>query len=173
MSVKRLGILKPPADVPSLLTDVNSNYFASVIITNLNQIKEANLTVYVKPFGATTIAEYSYIIYNFPLARANSLETNRFAMNPLDEVWVESSINDVSFVCVGIPQPVTGVRYTNGTTGDFPFSPTPGDLFYDNLSGTFNIFSTDFGWQGILPQTGYNTIDGGNASSTYDSGYES
>jgi hypothetical protein len=173
MSVKRLGILKPPADVPSLLTDVNSNYFASVIITNLNQIKEANLTVYVKPFGATAIDQYSYIIYNFPLARANSLETNRFAMNPLDEVWVESSINDVSFVCVGIPQPVTGVRYTNGTTGDFPFSPTPGDLFYDDLSGTFNIFSTDFGWQGILPQTGYNTIDGGNASSTYDSGYES
>ena len=59
MSVKRLGIVKPPAETPSFLTDVGSNYFVSVIITNLNQIKEANLTVYVKPFEVTDPDEYS------------------------------------------------------------------------------------------------------------------
>jgi hypothetical protein len=173
MSVKRLGIVKPAADTPSFLADVGSNYFVSVIITNLNQIKEANLTVYVKPFEVTNPDEYSYVIYNFPLARANSLETNRFALNPLDEVWVESSIDDVSFVCVGIPQPIAGVRYTNANTGQFPASPTPGDLFYDNLSGTFNIFSSVDGWQGILPTTGYNSVDGGDAFSVYGNEVES
>jgi hypothetical protein len=173
MSVKRLGIIRPSADTPSLLTDVSSNYFVSVIITNLNQIKEANLTVYVKPFEVTDPDEYSYVIYNFPLARANSLETNRFALNPLDEVWVESSIDDVSFVCVGIPQPIAGVRYTNSATGEFPSSPTPGDLFFDDDSGTFNIYSSVEGWQGILPSTGYNSVDGGNAFSTYGNEDES
>jgi hypothetical protein len=167
MSVQRLGILKPLADTPSLLADSNSNYFVSVIITNLNQIKEANLTVYVKPFEVTNPDEYSYVIYNFPLKRANSLETNRFALNPLDEVWVESSIDDVSFVCVGIPQPIAGVRYTNGSTGQFPASPTPGDLFFDSTTGTFNMYSSIDGWQGILPSTGYNNVDGGDAFSTY------
>jgi hypothetical protein len=173
MSVKRLGIIRPPADTQSLLTDVSSNYFVSVIITNLNQIKEANLTVYVKPFEVTDPDEYSYVIYNFPLARANSLETNRFALNPLDEVWVESSIDNVSFVCVGIPQPIAGVRYTNSATGEFPSSPTPGDLFFDDDSGTFNIYSSVEGWQGILPSTGYNSVDGGNAFSTYGNEDES
>ena len=173
MSVKRLGIVRPAAEIPSLLTDVGSNYFVSVIITNLNQIKEANLTVYVKPFEVEDPSEYSYVIYNFPLARANSLETNRFALNPLDEVWVKSSIDDVSFVCVGIPQPIAGVRYTNSTTGQFPVSPTPGDLFYDDFSGTFNIFSSVDGWQGILPTTGYNSVDGGNAFSVYGNEDES
>jgi hypothetical protein len=167
MSVQRLGIVRPLADTPSLLADSNSNYFVSVIITNLNQLKEANLTVYVKPFEATDPDEYSYVIYNFPLKRANSLETNRFALNPLDEVWVESSIDDVSFVCVGIPQPIAGIRYTNGTV--LPSNPTPGDLFYNNDSGTFNIFSSanGGGWQGVIPLNGYNTLSGGNASSTY------
>jgi hypothetical protein len=167
MSVQRLGILKPLADTPSLLADSNSNYFVSVIITNLNQIKEANLTVYVKPFEVTNPDEYSYVIYNFPLKRANSLETNRFALNPLDEVWVESSIDDVSFVCVGIPQPIAGVRYTNGTV--LPSNPTPGDLFYNDNTGTFNIFSTanGVGWKGFLPVLGYNSVDGGDAFSTY------
>jgi hypothetical protein len=173
MSVKRLGIVRPSAETPSLLTDVSSNYFVSVIATNLNQIKEANLTVYVKPFEATDPDEYSYVIYNFPLARANSLETNRFALNPLDEVWVESSINDVSFVCVGIPQPIAGVRYTNSATGEFPSSPTPGDLFFDDVTGTFNIYSSLEGWQGILPTTGYNSVDGGNAFSVYGNEDES
>jgi hypothetical protein len=173
MSVQRLGVVRPLADTPSLLADSNSNYFVSVIITNLNQLKEANLTVYVKPFEVTDPDEYSYVIYNFPLKRANSLETNRFALNPLDEVWVESSINDVSFVCLGIPQPVAGVRYTNGSTGQFPASPTPGDLFYDDAFGTFNIFSTIDGWQGILLTTEYNTVDGGNAFSIYGNGDES
>jgi hypothetical protein len=173
MSVKRLGIVKPLAETPSFLADVGSNYFASVIITNLNEIKEANLTVYVKPFEVTNPDEYSYVIYNFPLERANSLETNRFALNPLDEIWVESSIDDVSFVCVGIPQPIAGVRYTNGT--QLPSSPTPGDLFYNSNTGTFNIFSSanGGGWQGFIPVLGYNSIDGGDAFSFDDSEVES
>lgn len=173
MSVQRLGVVRPLADTPSLLADSNSNYFVSVIITNLNQLKEANLTVYVKPFEVTNPDEYSYVIYNFPLRRANSLETNRFALNPLDEVWVESSIDDVSFVCVGIPQPIAGLRYTNGTTNNFPANPTPGDLFFDSEAGTFNIYSGIDGWQGILPTTGYNSVDGGNAFSLYGNEDES
>ena len=65
------------------------------------------------------------------------------------------------------------MRYTNSVTGQFPASPTPGDLFYDNLSGTFNIISSVDGWQGILPTTGYNSVDGGDAFSIYGNEVES
>jgi hypothetical protein len=145
MSVKRLGIVRPTAEIPSLLTDVGSNYFVSVIITNLNQIKEANLTVYVKPFEVTDPDEYSYVIYNFPLARANSLETNRFALNPLDEVWVESSIDDVSFMAMGIPQSVIAVRYSVGPTENRPTTPQPGDQYYNTTSNTLELYKPT-GW---------------------------
>ena len=142
----RLGVLKPTANTPTLLVKVSSNYFLSVIITNLNQNKNADLTIYVKPFGSTGTSQYAYVLYNFPLEIANTLETNRFATNPLDEIWIESSISEVSFVCVGIPQPLSSVRYTSGADNEYPASPTAGDLYYNTTFNTLNLYKPN-GWK--------------------------
>jgi hypothetical protein len=166
MSIKRLGIEKPAANVATLLSDVNMPHFASVIATNLSETETANLTIYAKQPG-TPETENAYIVFNFPVKPFNTLETNRFALNTSDELWVKSSTGEVSFFAEGIPQPIVELRYTNGTFGQFPPNPISGDLFFDKTSGTFNLY-TDDGWQGILPSTGYNSVDGGNAFSVYD-----
>lgn len=147
MSLRRLATLQPAADTAVKLAEVNSNYFVSVIMTNLNDTLTADLTVYVKPSGATNSTQYAYILYKFPLERANSLETHRFAINPLDEVWIESSVSDVSFTIEGIPQSEVAIRYATGPTADRPTtSATIGDLYYDTDLDRL-LFYSDGGWQ--------------------------
>lgn len=148
MSLKRLGIAQPIPHTPTKLTDVNTNYFASVIITNVNETETANLTIYVKPHGVTASSEFAYVLYNFPLERANSLETNRFAMNPLDELWVESSIEFVSFVCEGLPQSIVNVRYTVGPTLNLPTSPLAGDQHYNTDTNQLLVYKPT-GWKTV------------------------
>lgn len=167
MSIKRLGVARPQANEDTLLSDVNMPYFASVIATNLSETETANLTIYAKQPDGTEL-QNAYIVFNFPLKPFNTLETNRFALNTADEIWVNTSIEDVSFFAEGIPQPIVELRYTNGIASQRPPNPTAGDLFFDTISGTFNIYAGEEGWQGILPSTGYNSVDGGNAFSTYE-----
>jgi hypothetical protein len=146
MSMKRIGVTKPAADTYVMLADVNTQYLASVIMTNINPKQTANITVEVRPNGETNPDNYAYVIYNFPLERANSLETHRFALNALDEVWVLSTTEGVSFTCEGIPQPLINVRYTSGLTANYPAAPLPGDLFYDTEFQTLNLYKAD-GWK--------------------------
>jgi hypothetical protein len=167
MSIKRLGVARPQANEDTLLSDVNMPFFASVIATNLSETETANLTIYAKQPGGLE-SDNAYIVFNFPLKPFNTLETNRFALNTLDELWVKTSTENVSFFVEGIPQPIVQLRYTNGTLAQRPPNPTPGDLFFDTTGGTFNLYSGEGGWQGILPSTGYNTVDGGDAFSTYE-----
>ena len=135
----------PAEDTPSLLGDVNTYYLASVIVTNVNPTETANITIYVKPDGETDPDNYAYVTYLFPLERQNSFETLRFAMNPLDEIWVESSIDSVSFVASGIPQSVINVRYTVGATADKPANPNPGDQYYDTTLNVLQLYKPT-GW---------------------------
>ncbi len=72
MSLKRIGVVMPPEDTPTLLGDVNTYYLASVIATNVNPSATANVTIYVKPEGETDPDNYAYITYIFPLERQNS-----------------------------------------------------------------------------------------------------
>jgi hypothetical protein len=148
MSLKRIGVLMPPKNTLSLLGDVNTYYFASVIVTNVNPIQTANITIYVKPDGETDPDGYAYMSYLFPLERQNSFETIRFAMNPLDEIWVESTIDDVSFVASGIPQSIINVRYTVGPTANKPTAPQPGDQYYDTTLNTLQLYKPT-GWVNI------------------------
>lgn len=166
MSIKRLGVARPQANQETLLSDVRMPFFASVIATNLSETETANLTIYAKQPGGEEV-DNAYIVFNFPLKPFNTLETNRFALNTLDELWVKTSIENVSFFAEGIPQPIVQLRYTNGTSDQRPPNPMPGDLFFDSTAETFNMY-TESGWQGILPSTGYNSVDGGNAFSVYE-----
>jgi hypothetical protein len=145
MSLKRLGIANPPKNTPTLLADVNTQYFSSVVVTNLNPVQTANVTIYVKPHEETDPDNYAYMAYLFPLSIQNSFETIRFAMNPLDEIYVESSVDDVSFVAMGIPQSVISVRYSVGPTANRPTTPQPGDQFYDSTQNILQLYKPT-GW---------------------------
>lgn len=145
MGLRRLGVKQPPANTPYMLADVNVNYFASVIITNCDQVRTTNVSVWIKPLGATGPDQYAYVVYNFPLKRANSMETHRFAMNSLDELWIEADIEEVSFVLEGIPQPDIPMRYSVGISDRRPPTPAIGDQFYDTLLDELQVFTSD-GW---------------------------
>jgi hypothetical protein len=145
MSLRRLGIANPAKNTPTLLADVNTQYLSSVVITNLNPVQTANVTIYVKPRDVTNPDEYAYMAYLFPLSTQNSFETIRFAMNPLDEIYVESSVDDVSFVAMGIAQPLISVRYSVGATANRPTTPQPGDQFYDSTLNILQLYKPT-GW---------------------------
>jgi hypothetical protein len=145
MSLKRLGVVNPIKNTPTLLADVNTQYFSSVIVTNLNPVQTANITIYVKPNGETNPDNYAYMTYLFPLSKQNSFETIRFAMNPLDEIWVESSIDDLSFMAMGIPQSIISVRYSVGELANRPTTPQPGDQYYNTTSNVLELYKST-GW---------------------------
>jgi hypothetical protein len=145
MSLKRLGVVNPAKNTPTLLADVNTQYFSSVIATNLNPVQTANITIYVKPNNETNPDNYAYMTYLFPLSKQNSFETIRFAMNPLDEIWVESSIDDLSFMAMGIPQSIIAVRYSVGELANRPTTPQPGDQYYNTTSNVLQLYKPT-GW---------------------------
>jgi len=145
MSLRRLGIANPPKNTAVKLADVNTQYFASVIVTNLNPVQTANITIYVKPRDVTNPDNYAYMAYFFPLSKQNSFETIRFAMNPLDEIWVESTIDDISFMAMGIAQSVIAVRYSVGPTENRPTAPQPGDQYYDSTQNLLQLYKPT-GW---------------------------
>jgi len=146
MSLKRLGIARTVADTDTLLTDVLISHFASVIITNLSETETASLTISIRPDNTDDEDEFAYILYNFPLAPFNTLETNRFALNANDSVYVRSSINDVSFVAEGIPQLDFSNRYTVGNVLEYPTKPLIGDQFYNTTANELDVY-TSTGWR--------------------------
>lgn len=146
MSLKRLGVARPVANTDTLLTDVLIPYFTSVIITNLSETETANLTISVRPDNTADEDEFAYVIYNFPLVPFNTLETNRFALNANDSVYVKSSIDDVSFVAEGIPQPDARSIYTVGTYLQYPTKPLIGDQFYNTTLDSLDVY-TSTGWK--------------------------
>ncbi len=69
-------------------------------------------------------------------------------MNPLDEIWVESSVENVSFIASGIPQSIINVRYTVGPTENKPTVPNPGDQYYDTTQNLLQLYKPT-GWETI------------------------
>jgi hypothetical protein len=149
MSLKRLGIIRPVADVDTLLTDVIVPHFASVIITNLNPTETANLTISIRPNNTSDEEDFAYVIYSFPLAPFNSLETNRFALNANDSVYVKSTINNVSFFAEGIIQINRTNSYITGGNDDYPSNPLIGDQFYNTFTNSLDVY-TNTGWKTLL-----------------------
>jgi hypothetical protein len=145
MSLRRLGVLNPTKNTPSLLAEVNTQYFSSVIVTNLNPVQTANVTIYIKPNNETDPEKYAYLAFLFPLSSQNSFETIRFAMNPLDEIWVESNIEEISFMAHGIPQSLVEVRYSVGELVNRPTTPQPGDQYYNTTSDVLQLYKPT-GW---------------------------
>lgn len=149
MSLKRLGVVRAVADTNLLLTDVLIPHFTSVIATNLSETQTANLTISIRPDNTSIESEFAYVTYNFPLKPFNTLETNRFALNANDSLYVKSSIDDVSFVAEGIPQADLSLRYSVGNSFQYPTKPAIGDQFFNTTTDELNVY-TSTGWKVVM-----------------------
>jgi hypothetical protein len=130
------------------LTDVIIPYFTSVIATNLSETETANLTISIRPDNTSDEEEFAYVVYNFPLEPFNTLETNRFALNANDSLYVRSSIGNVSFIAEGISQQNTTNTYISGSALDYPSNPILGDQFFNTTTDTLDVY-TSTGWKSL------------------------
>jgi hypothetical protein len=148
MTMKRLGVERVVANTDTLLTDVIIPYFTSVIATNLSETETANLTISIRPDNTSDEEEFAYVVYNFPLEPFNTLETNRFALNANDSLYVKSSIGNVSFIAEGISQQNTTNTYISGSALDYPSNPILGDQFFNTTTDTLDVY-TSTGWKSL------------------------
>lgn len=101
MAIRRLAISNPSLNTDTSIYTANAAYLASVIITNKDS-SEHKGRVWVVPSGATTSAEYGYIVYDVSIPGGNSIETHRFALSSGDSVYVRSDNANLSFSLNGI-----------------------------------------------------------------------
>jgi len=101
MAVNRMGISTPTLNTDTTVYTADASYLSSVIITNKNA-SAATARVWVVPLGASTAAEYGYILYDVPVPANNSLESHRFAIKLGDVVRVRANSSNISFSLNGI-----------------------------------------------------------------------
>jgi hypothetical protein len=104
MGIRRLGIENPAAETPVSIFTATEPYLASVVATNTASATTAEIRVWVQPFASTGPSQYAYIVYDLPVDPLNSYETFRFAINTGDEIYVESSTENISFHAYGLVQ---------------------------------------------------------------------
>jgi hypothetical protein len=106
MAIIRLGVATPAANTPVQLASVLNSHLASVVVANTSSqaTPVCKVDIWVQPQGAAGPAEYAYIASNLIIGVGQSFETFRFALNPQDSVYVESSIAGTSFSAQGILQ---------------------------------------------------------------------
>ena len=148
MTMKRLGVERVVANTDTLLTDVIIPYFTSVIATNLSETETANLTISIRPNNTSDEEEFAYIVYNFPLKPFNTLETNRFALNADDSLYVRSTVSNISFIAEGIAQENRTNSYISGSALNYPVNPILGDQFYNTTVDRLDVY-TSTGWKSL------------------------
>jgi hypothetical protein len=97
MAITRLALATPTANVNTLLYTSSRNALVSIIATNKSSTAAASIRIWVKPAGATTESEYSFITYDAPVPLLNTLETFRVPIMNNDEIYIRASTSDVSF----------------------------------------------------------------------------
>jgi GDPmannose 4,6-dehydratase len=75
-----------------------------VIATNKSTTTNASISVWIAPLGTDTESGRGYVAYNLPLTISNTYETIRFPVINTDQVRVEASTANVSFIIAGIDQ---------------------------------------------------------------------
>jgi hypothetical protein len=101
VAVVRMGISTPTLDTDTTVYTADASYLSSVIATNKGTT-EATARVWVVPLGATTSADYGYIMYDVAIPANNSIETHRFAIKLGDIVKVRANSSNVSFSLNGV-----------------------------------------------------------------------
>ncbi len=153
MAINRLALANPAASTDTLLYTSSRNALISVIATNKSSSSQASIRIWIKPAGATTEAQYSYIAYDAVLPVMNTLETFRVPIMNNDEIYIRSSTNNVSFS-------LNGIYESNGTSNisvgtSTPSSPAIGDVFVNSATN------------GVLYWSGANWINGTVDTSLY------
>lgn len=96
-----MGISTPTLNTDTTVYTADASYLSSVIATNKGTT-EATVRVWVVPLGASTSADYGYIMYDVPLPASNSIESHRFAIKLGDVVRVRANSSNVSFSLNGV-----------------------------------------------------------------------
>lgn len=153
MAITRLALATPNANVNTLLYASTRNALVSIIATNKSATTSASVRIWVKPAGATTESQYSFISYDAPIPLLNTLETFRVPIMNNDEVYIRASTSDVSFSLNAIYESNGTSNITTGTS--VPSSPVIGDVFVNTSTS------------GVLYWTGSNWVNGTVDSSLY------
>jgi hypothetical protein len=153
MAITRLALATPTANVNTLLYTSSRNALVSIIATNKSSTAAASIRIWVKPAGATTESEYSFITYDAPVPLLNTLETFRVPIMNNDEIYIRASTSDVSFSLNAIYESNGTSNITTGTV--VPSSPVIGDVFVNTSTS------------GVLYWTGSNWVNGTVDSSLY------
>lgn len=153
MAITRLALSNPPASTDTLLYTSNRNALVSVIATNKSASSAMYIRIWVKPSGATTESEYSYLAYDVTVPIVNTLETFRVPVMNGDEVYVRSSTANASFSLNGIYESNGTSHITVGTSA--PSSPAIGDVFVNTTTN------------GVLYWTGSSWVNGTVDTSLY------
>lgn len=106
MAISRLGVARPNANEPTLVTTFASSHLISVICANLapTATPAMKIAVYVVPSGVVQESGYAYICSNLTVPLGSSFETFRFAVNAGDALYVRSTVANSAFSIYGILQ---------------------------------------------------------------------
>jgi len=127
MAIVRLALNTPTANTDTLVHTATRQSLISLIATNTSNTA-ANISIWVKPFGATTSSQYAYIASNTVLPQNNSLETFRFALENRDSVYIRSSTSSTSFSINAIHESSGNQNIVTVST-TAPVGPSIGDVW--------------------------------------------
>lgn len=103
MSLSRAKSLNPAANTDTLLLETTATYIIAVIASNMSDMKETKISIWVEPFEFLPInpgeedQKRAYIIKDGILPPSGTYETWRFAVQVLDRICVRSNNGKASF----------------------------------------------------------------------------
>lgn len=170
MAITRLGVASPAANTAAQLISVLNSHLVSVVVANTSSQATplCKVDIYVIPQGAASSSEYAHIAANLVVGVGQSFETFKFAVNPNDQIWVQSTVANTSFSCFGLlqsedvgPSDLPAV-FRNKTIRGI------NNLIYVDKGGTaqrdvsaevgYIRFNTDFDALEVKTSTGWKTI---------------
>ncbi len=141
MGISRLASVTPSATVETLLHESLRSSVSSVMVTNKAN-SPANVTIFVVPAGADQDASiWIWVSSSIFLEPNNTLETFRFPLNTGDKVYVQSTVENVSFSLNAIYESNGRANITASTLA--PESPQIGDVWVNTGLNEVNF------WDGI------------------------
>ena len=103
MSLSRAKSLNPPANTDTLLLETTASYILAVIASNMSDVKETKISIWVEPFEYLPInpgqeeQKRAYILKDGILPPSGTYESWRFAVQTLDRIVVSSNNGKASF----------------------------------------------------------------------------
>lgn len=139
MAIVRLALSNPAANTNTLIHTAERQSLVSVLAAN-KSASAGTLRIWVQPQGSTTESQYAYITYDTVLPVNNTLETFRFSLESGDQLYVRSSIPNVSFSLNAIYES-SGNQNIVTSSPTQPTAPTIGDVWVNTNTSTVYFWS--------------------------------